>query len=396
MSEQSALSSSNENLCRGVRHFIERHRISYRQLSNLCRGHRNAFSKSAAFRFVHGDLADDAVDRLRPVVSEALVGYLQDRGWSATEIEEELSSFINPEEYIKMIANRCLLLPEAVRHFRLSFDPFDVDKVPDRDQIFTNDALDAVVARLKDAVLYQRFVAVIGGVGSGKTLLKMRVATELIDADLQSSKIRLLYPEFFDFNELTVANIANAILAELGQVIPNDKARRVAKVKQVLTELQQDGIAVAIVIDEAHRLADKVISSFKNFWEMTNGRSARLLGVILYGQPSFVEARLRDTRFTEIRQRVQIIDMPKMNGSSRDYIAHRLRIAGGDIDQLFDPAAIDRLCLNAQTPLAIGNLVNGALMSAYHAEEARVTTDLPFFKTLSTGQQVLGIRRPAA
>lgn len=393
MPKPSALTSSNEALCDGTRAFCERHRISTREFSVLCKGHRNNFSKSAAFRFLQGQITNDAADRLRPIVSAALVNYLESLGCSSTQIEDELSSFINPEEYMKMIANRCILQPEAIRHFNLKFDPFDVDRVPDLDQIFSNDALDAVVSRVKDAVLYQRFVAIIGGVGTGKTLLKMRVAAELEDET--QNKVRLLYPEFFDFNELTVANIANAILAELGQVIPNDKARRVSKVKQILTEMQQDGISVALMIDEAHRLADKVISSFKNFWEMTNGRNARLLGVILLGQPSFVESRLRDSRFTEIRQRVQIIDMPKMNGSSRSYIAHRLQLAGGDLDQLFDSASIDRICINAQTPLAIGNLVNAALTSAMHQEESRVTIDLPFFKTLSSGQPIIGMRRAA-
>ena len=44
------------------------------------------------------------------------------------------------------------------------------------DDLFTNPELDSVANRLKDAVLYQRFVAVVGHVGSGKTLLKLRVA----------------------------------------------------------------------------------------------------------------------------------------------------------------------------------------------------------------------------
>lgn len=293
-----------------------------------------------------------------------------------------------------MLNDRCYLLPEAIRHFNLRFDPFDVDRVPSLDEIFSNAPLDAVVSRVKDAVLYQRFVAVIGGVGTGKTLLKMRVSAELEDET--ANKVRLIYPEFFDFSALTVSNIANAILSELGVPAPQDKARRVARVKQVLTGMQQDGIAVALMIDEAHRLADKVMSSFKNFWEMTNGRSARLLGVILLGQPSFVDSRMRDARFSEIRQRVQIIDMPVMNGDSRQYIAHRLTLAGGEIDQIFDTASIDRICINARTPLALGNLVNAALMSAMQQEETRVTIDLPFFKTLSTGQPVLSMRRSAA
>ena len=129
---------------------------------------------------------------------------------------------------------------------------------------------------------------------------------------------------------------------------------------------------------------------------MTNGRSSRLLGVILFGQPAFVDSRLRDVRFKEIRQRVQIIEMPVMNGNTRAYIAHRLQLAGGTIDKLFEDKAIDRIAINAQTPLAIGNLVNGALMAAFDEEEKQVTVAMPFFKNLSTGQQVLGIRRPAA
>lgn len=358
----------------------------------MCRGHTHQLSKTAAARIVAGDAGNEMVDRMRPVITAALVSLLEDSGYMPTDIEAELN-FTNPKEFMKMIANRCLLQPEAARFFGLSADPFDVDRIPDRDQIFSTDALDATVSRLKDAIRYQRFVAIIGGVGTGKTLLKMRVAADLEDE--AAGKVRLLYPEFFDFNELTVANIANAILDELGQVIPNDKARRVAKVKRVLTELKQDGIDVAIIIDEAHRLHDKVITSFKNFWEMTNGSSSRLLGVILFAQPSFVEARLRDTKFTEIRQRVQIVDMPVMNGSSRAYIAHRLRLVGGDIDRLFDGQAVDRICLAAHSPLALGNLVNSALTAAYDAEESRVTIDLPFFKTLASGKGVLGMRRAA-
>ncbi len=268
-----------------------------------------------------------------------------------------------------------------------------MDHLPTADEIYNNDEIQAVVNRLKDAIVFQRFVAVIGGVGTGKTLLKLRVAHELEGIE---HKAKLLYPEFFDMEEVTVHGIANKILAELGQKIPQNKEARVARIREVLTQMQQEGVGVAIILDECHRLRDKVISSLKNFWEMTNGRSSRLLGVILFGQPSFVDSRLRDVRFKEIRQRVQIIDMPDMNGSSPCYIAHRLKLAGGDIDTLFDPKAIERICINAQTPLALGNLCNEALMEAYRLEEKQVSVSFEFFKKLSTGQQVLGIRRPAA
>ncbi|MCV5665333.1 hypothetical protein OFN50_40545, partial [Escherichia coli] len=77
----------------------------------------------------------------------------------------------------------------AIRFFGLRCDPFDVDRLPSEDEIFSNKELDAVSAKVADAVLYQRFVAVIGPVGSGKTLLKLRVS------EMLSNKAKLLFPE---------------------------------------------------------------------------------------------------------------------------------------------------------------------------------------------------------
>lgn len=401
MHQKSALTPENIERSEAVAEFCHRYSISLSTLAGMTNGVR--FSRTEAHRLVNCKSFNVTVDRVFPALYKAFGEYLATtRNMTDTEIEAELASLFDPEETTKMIANRCPLSPDAIRHFRLNRDPFDVDHLPQRDELYTNDAIESVVGRLKDAVLYQRFVAVIGGVGTGKTLLKLRVADELDGlsepgaiATGYSSKTKLLYPEFFDMEEVTVHGIANKILAELGQKIPQNKEARVTRIREVLTQMQQEGIGVAIILDECHRLRDKVISSLKNFWEMTNGRSSRLLGVILFGQPSFVDSRLRDVKFKEIRQRVQIIEMPAMNGSSRDYIAHRLRLAGGDIDTLFEAKAIERIAINAHTPLALGNLTNEALMEAYRLEEPQVSASFEMFKKLSTGQQVLGMRRSA-
>lgn len=372
--------------------FCSRYKISCRSLSNICDGTRHAFSKSNAYRILNGEGDSSLYQRMMPILAERLELYLIKQGLSPEEVREELDPIFDLQE-TNMIANRCPLSPEACRFFGLRRDPFDVDHLPFGDEIFTNDALDSAAARLRDAVLYQRFVAVVGGVGTGKTLLKLRVASEL---ESEAGKAKLLYPEFFDMGEVTVHGIANKILAELGQRVPQNKEARVSRIREVLTQMQQEGIGVAIILDEAHRLNDKVISSLKNFWELTNGRSSRLLGVILFGQPAFIEARLRDVRFREIRQRVQIIQMPEMGDCAVDYLRHRIASVGGDADRLFEPEALRRIAVNGTAPLALGNLANGALMDAFGEEEKQVTASLNFFRSLSTGQQVLRQRRSAA
>lgn len=373
--------------------FCDRHQISYRKLSTICDGSRNNFSKTSVARIMNAQGDEALYNRILPLLAERLSRYLeQTLSMDPAQIQAELSPIFDIKES-NMIANRCPLSPEACQHFGLKRDPFDVDHLPWGEEIFTNAALDAAAARLRDAVLYQRFVAVVGGVGTGKTLLKLRVASEL---DGEDGKAKLLYPEFFDMGEVTVHGIANKILAELGQKVPQNKEARVAKIREVLTQMQQEGIGVAIVLDEAHRLADKVISSLKNFWEMTNGKNSRLLGVIVFGQPQFVDGRLRDVRFKEIRQRVQVIQMPEIRDSAVEYLRHRISLVGGDADQLFEPEALKRIAINGTTPLALGNLANGALMDAFAEEETQVTASLNFFRSLSTGQQVLGMRRSAA
>lgn len=392
MSKKSAPTDEDRKFCAGIKAFAETHDISLRELSKIVSRRGLHLSKTSASRLLGGTMVHASVNAYRPLVLKAFTEYLISRGMDETAAAAEFDRILENKESEKMIADRCPLAPEAVKFFGLKRDPFDVDHLPYGEEVFSNPQLDAVAARIRDAVKYQRFVAVVGGVGTGKTLLKLRVADELNE----EGKSMLIYPEFFDMEQVTVSSIASQILSALEQKIPQDRTRRVNKIKEVLTSMQQEGISVAIIIDEAHRLNDRVISSFKNFWEMTNGRNSRLLGVLLFGQPAFVESRLRDVRFKEIRQRVQVIQMPELNGESVNYLRHRIATASGNIDKLFDAESLRRICLNASTPLALGNLVNAALMDAYEQEEKHVTASLPFFKKLNSGQQVLGMRRSAA
>lgn len=381
--DQSALSPQNQAFCIALADFCDRNNISRRHLGRLLR-----ISVTAVQRLLHQNEPDHITTRKRAECGPILLDLLRDKGLNHADIAEELACIYELEDFV-MIADRCALTPEAIRYFGLKHDPFDVDRLPVGDELFTNADLDSVAGRVRDAVLYQRFVAVVGNIGSGKTLLKLRIDEELQD------KARLLYPEFYDQSEVSVSAIANMILAGLGQKIPRDKGSRVSRIKEVLVQMQQEGTPVALVIDECHRLNDKVISSLKNFWEMTNGRTTRLLGVLLFGQPQFVDARLRDVVFKEIRQRVQVLQMPDLKKQAGEYLHARIAYAGGDFDSLFEKAAVTRIAANATTPLAIGNLANEALMDAMEQEEKRVTVSLPSFRKLSTGDKVVGVRRAA-
>jgi type II secretory pathway predicted ATPase ExeA len=389
----SALDETQLRFCEQLKAFCIDQKISVRQLAALCDGDRNCLSKSTADRVLHGTVDPFYLDRLRPVIASGLARHFDAQGMHADAIEELLVPIFEIKEFKSMLFNRCQLDPPVTRHFGLKFDPFDVDRIPAKDELFTTPEIDACVQRVKDAILYQRFVAVIGEVGSGKTLLKMRVAAEL--AEEKGLRARLLYPEFFDQSQVNVGEIASFILREYEQKVPQSRPERVRRIKALLGDLYDDDIRPALVIDECHRLNDRVISSLKNFWEMTNGAFSRLLGVVLFGQPAFVNSRLREVVFKEIRQRVQIIEMPSFAGAARGYVEHRIKLAGGDAGKLFESNALDTICRHAATPLSLGNLVNEALLEAFDKEETKVQSSFPFFKKLGDTPQVLNMRRSA-
>lgn len=357
-----------------LKKFCSRHRIATRQLESLC-GNQKNLSRTTLIRLMNNETRPRFLklhyETMLAKIERGVETFLYNSGLNFAQAETELINLFPDRKEREMIANRCVLPSEAVKFFNLKQDPFDADRVPSESELFTNSELDAIAARVKNAVIDQRLLAVIGPVGSGKTSLKIRIAREMFDSP--PHEIRLLYPEFFDMNAVSVGSIARYILEEFETKCPADSTARVRKIRELLTSMRNEDVRVALVFDECHRLNDKVLSSLKNFWEMTNGGFDRLLGIILFGQPKFVESTLREVRFREIAERIQVVQMPTMEKSARDYLAHKLAAQGGDINELFDPAAVERICRVAKTPLALGNLTNEALLEAYQLRESKIT-----------------------
>ncbi len=337
--------------------FRLRHNFSYQQLSDLCGNVPNC-SKSSIERLLKNQIEDKNIEaEIRKVLASNLPNFLLSLGISAVEIDAELSAIFTQGEYQPMINQRTILTPENYKYFGLTGDPFS--KSPNsRSEVFFSPALKSVVDSVIDAIKFQGFCYVSGEIGSGKTVVRSCIE----DYVAKDSKLRLIFPETFDMAKVNPANISRAILEEFDvKPIPSDSVARAKKVKNILARMYQEGVRVAIAFDECHRCNDATLSSMKNFLEMNSGGFQKYLGVVLFGQPSF-EARLRDYRFREIVERITPIPMPDFNASAQDYLAHRLALVNGDIDSLFDTDAINLICRQAQTPLALGNIANSALI----------------------------------
>ena len=347
--------------------FRGQHGLSYNKLWGACGG--KLVTSLNTLRGACEGVHVYQEQRLKTEIPKHLRRFLELRGKSPEEAKAEVEKIFGETEE-EMIAQRATLPDEIQRHFGLKRDPFTGDP-RSKAEVFTTPLLDRVAAKVEDAINYQGFVVVTGEIGSGKTMLKRRVIDTVERSD---GRLRLFWPEFFNMDRVHSGSIVSFLLASFNQTVPGDLVSRAAKLKRVLADANGRGERVAIGFDECHHLDDRLLTALKNFWEMGVGYD-RFVGVVLFGQPQF-EGHLRDFKFREIVERIEVVPMPSFEKAAWDYVAHRVKLAGGDAEKLFEREAVRLLAKHAKTPLALGNVCNSALLKAHKLGARKVLAEI--------------------
>jgi type II secretory pathway predicted ATPase ExeA len=366
--------------------FRQSYNLSYRQLWFACGGKAVITQNTVMSICQGGHIYKEQFVKGR--LAEQLRAHLLRMGHTPTQAAELIEKIFNGEEQT-MIAPRTTLPADAQKYFGLRRDPFTGDP-RSRTEVFTTPQLDKIAAQIEDAINYQGFLVVTGEIGSGKTMIKRRV---IENVEKSNGRLRLFWPEFFNMDRVHSGSIVSYLLSSFDQTVPSDLVSRAAKLRRVLASYSEQGVRVALGFDECHHLHDRLLTALKNFWELGSGGYDRYLGVVLFGQPQF-EGRLHDEEFREICERLEVVRMPSLEKYAWDYIAHRLKHAGGDADRFFERDAVKRLAKQAMTPLALGNLANAALLKAHSLGERKVLA--AFIKDIDGEPQVRAIARRAS
>jgi len=349
--------------------FRRQFNLSYRAFGKLALA-----GKSSIYRACTDETALPDFLLRRSEIEPRLREFLSTRLLGAKAVQQAINQLFASQEENTVPIPRCELTKAAIRHFGLKDDPFNLD-LERADDYFISPQLQRVIDQTTRAVQQRRFLSVLGGVGSGKTALRHRLMSSYADDD----SVRFVWIETADFEQCTFVELVWTILAELGEKPATMRVARVRQLTQVLGSLSKSGVRVTLCIEEAHRLSDKALATLKMFWEKGEASDAerynRYMGVMLFGQPRLKE-RLLAQQFQEVVERLQIINMPDFSKQARAYLAHRLSIVGGTLDNLFEPAAITHLAKRGNTPLALGNLANAALMAAYELGESKVAAGM--------------------
>jgi general secretion pathway protein A len=183
-------------------------------------------------------------------------------------------------------------------------------------------------------------ILLTGDVGTGKTTL-LYTALHLLDGNpAVQHKIKtavIVHPT------LTREEFLETVLDEF-DVQPSShrrQARLEALLKALLDVRRKGGLAV-LVIDEAQMLTSELLQEIRSLLELQTTQE-KLLQVILCGQPAI------ETKIDALNQAGQPLEvvrctaMPLSQDETRDYVQHRMRIAGARSDTIFLQESVERV-----------------------------------------------------
>ena len=142
---------------------------------------------------------------------------------------------------------------------------------------------------------------------------------------------------------------------------------------QFLHESKVKKKVVLLAVDDCHSLSQDLMEELRAISNIRNDDGSRLITIIMAGEPEFLKLLDHPSNMV-MRQQVAIENDLKPLDSSEvtEYIAHRLKAAGGR-QQLFSEEAIQLLCrLSAGKPSEINRLCERALILGAHAGKREI------------------------
>jgi general secretion pathway protein A len=242
------------------------------------------------------------------------------------------------------------------RYFRLRERPFNL--TPDPRFFYINSSCQETFATLCYGIEQRKGVIVVTGeAGTGKTTL-IKLFMQNADATVHLSCILDPHLTFLELLRCTL----NAFgLSSAGA----DRLTMIRRLKEYLIEQLANHHVVALLLDEAQDIDDRVLEELRLLSDLEHG-GARLLQLVLIGQPQF-ESTLRRASLQHLRQRITLRSRlaPLSGDEVRPYIAFRLAAAGYDGPAIFQSAAAERVAFYSHgIPRLINAICDNALLVA--------------------------------
>jgi type II secretory pathway predicted ATPase ExeA len=252
--------------------------------------------------------------------------------------------------------------------FNLKAYPFQV--APDADFLYLSKAHARAKAYLDYAIWSpDGFVVITGEIGCGKTILLKKILTELP----QSVTVAKVFQ-----TQINEVEFLQLLLAEFGiKAFEAKKVELLDTLKTFMLNQHQQKRQVVVIIDEAQNFDDRVLEEIRLLSDLEVGNE-KILNVVLAGQ-SELNQKLNSAHLEQLAQRVQLRFhiKPLTQAEIKDYIEHRLTIAGAGNRHIFPDDAIPLIFhYTGGVPRLVNILCDTTLTAAFVEDITLVTEDL--------------------
>lgn len=202
------------------------------------------------------------------------------------------------------------------------------------------------------------FIQVIGHVGTGKTTL-CRTLVQRVGPEVEIA---------FIFNPSgSELELLMAISREFGlPAALRSRSELLDALNRFLLEQKASGRRVVLVIDEAQNLEPEVLERIRLLSNLETERE-KLIQIVLIGQPE-LEENLARSDMRQLRQRITVrwSLQPLVRKELKDYLDHRLRVAGLSKPDLFQRGAVRAIYRASRgVPRLINALADRTLLAGY-------------------------------
>jgi general secretion pathway protein A len=254
--------------------------------------------------------------------------------------------------------------------FQLNEPPFRL--TPDPQFLFASKQHARAKAYMESTIwLADGFVVITGDIGSGKTTLIESFLSELPE-DVVLAHVNQ--------TQLSPVEFLQALLVEFGfEPFRMRKIELLTMLRDYMVEQYAAGKKVLLVVDEAQNLARAVLEEIR----MLSGIEAqkeKLLRIILAGQPELSD-KLDSPQLEQLTQRVRLrFHLSALSKrETREYVQHRLDVAGARGRRIFTDDALDVVFRYSGGVPRLTNIICDTAMLCAFAEE-RDTIDARLVK----------------